>query len=253
MAEATKGVPRTSKEWRQRRVRPCGQHRVRYTAAMGSDSARGFFITFEGLDGSGKSTQLRKLAAWLEAEGKTVTVTRQPGGTRIGDRIRALLLDSRTENLDSKAELGLMFSDRAQSIAEIIEPALNAGHVVLCDRFTDSTEAYQGGGRQLGSEIVLKLHEAICGRLQPDLTILLLPDFQRSLERARNRNARTATAGKDENRFESEAEPFYRRVFESYRALAARDAHRVVVIDGDDNIAQVHARIVEIVQQRLRS
>jgi dTMP kinase len=219
---------------------------------MGSDSVRGFFITFEGLDGSGKSTQLRKLAAWLEAEGKTITVTRQPGGTRIGDRIRALLLDSRTENLDSKAELGLMFSDRAQSVAEIIEPALKAGHVVLCDRFTDSTEAYQGGGRQLGSEIVLKLHEAICGGLQPDLTILLLPDFDRSLERARNRNARTAAAGKDENRFESEKEPFYRRVFEAYQALAARDSHRVVVIDGDDNIAQVHARIVEAVQQRLR-
>src|ERR1700721_2434525 len=98
---------------------------------MGPDTSRGFFVTFEGLDGSGKSTQLRKLAEWLEAEGHQVTVTRQPGGTRIGDRIRTLLLDSRTENLAPKAELGLMFSDRAQGIAEVIEPALAQGHVVL--------------------------------------------------------------------------------------------------------------------------
>ena len=116
---------------------------------------RGFFVTFEGLDGSGKSTQLRKLAQWLETEGRQVTVTRQPGGTRIGDRIRALLLDSRTETVAPRTELGLMFSDRAQGIAEIIQPALHRGNVVLCDRYTDSTEAYQGGGRQLGSEIVL--------------------------------------------------------------------------------------------------
>jgi dTMP kinase len=100
---------------------------------------RGFFITFEGLDGSGKTTQLRRLKEWLEANGWAVTPTRQPGGTRVGDRIRALLLDSRTENLASLAELGLMFSDRAQSIAEVIEPALAAGRVVVCDRFTDSS------------------------------------------------------------------------------------------------------------------
>src|SRR5580698_10681516 len=115
--------------------------------------SHGFFVTFEGLDGSGKSTQLRKLSQWLEAEGHDVTVTRQPGDTRIGERIRSLILDSRTENLAPKAELGLMFSDRAQGIAEIIEPALAQGRIVLCDRYTDSTEAYQGGGRQLGSEI----------------------------------------------------------------------------------------------------
>ena len=110
-----------------------------------------------------------------------VTTTRQPGGTRVGDRIRALLLDSRTESLAPLAELGLMFSDRAQSIAEVIEPALEAGHIVLCDRFTDSSEAYQGGGRQLGSQIVRDLHAALCGGLQPDLTLLLLPDFDLSL------------------------------------------------------------------------
>jgi dTMP kinase len=213
---------------------------------------RGFFITFEGLDGSGKSTQLRRLKEWLQGNGLAVTPTRQPGGTRIGDRIRGLLLDSRTESLSSFAELGLMFSDRAQSIAEVIEPALEAGRIVLCDRFTDSSEAYQGGGRQLGSQIVLDLHASLCRGLQPDLTILLLPDFERSLARARQRNQRTAAAtGSDENRFEKESTEFYRRVFDKYRELAAREPVRVVVIDSDGSIDEVHHRVVQVVKERL--
>lgn len=212
--------------------------------------SRGFFITFEGLDGSGKSTQLRKLAQWLESQGTQVTVTRQPGGTRIGDRIRTLLLDSRTEKLAPRAELGLMFSDRAQAIAEIIRPALERGDIVLCDRFTDSTEAYQGGGRQLGSEVVLQLHAAMCQGLQPDLTFLLLPNFERSLERARSRNARDARKGKDENRFERENELFYRRVYEKYREIAVRDPQRVIAIEDDRSIDEVHQRILEGVTAR---
>jgi dTMP kinase len=219
---------------------------------MSPDSSRGFFITFEGLDGSGKTTQLRKLAAWLEGEGHPVTVTRQPGDTRIGERIRTLILDSRTENLAPRAELGLMFSDRAQGIAEIIEPALAARRIVLCDRFTDSTEAYQGGGRQLGSEVVLHLHAAMCGGLQPDLTLLLLPEFENSLRRARSRNTRAARQGKDENRFEKEDENFYRRVWDAYRQIAAREPLRVVAIEGEAGIDQVHQRIVEVVKQRLQ-
>jgi dTMP kinase len=213
--------------------------------------SRGFFVTFEGLDGSGKSTQLRKLAQWLAAEGRQITETRQPGGTRIGDRIRALLLDSRTENVAARTELGLMFSDRAQSIAEIIWPALERGDVVLCDRYTDSTEAYQGGGRQLGSEIVLQLHAAMCQNLQPDLTFLLLPNFERSLDRARNRNIRNARKGKDENRFESEDDLFYRRVYDKYREIAAREPGRVVTIEGDGSIDEVHQRIVAVMRERL--
>jgi len=212
---------------------------------------RGFFLTFEGLDGSGKTTQISRLATWLEARGETVTVTRQPGGTRIGDRIRQLLLDSRTENLSARAELGLMFSDRAQAITEIISPALEAGHVVLCDRYTDSTEAYQGGGRQLGSEVVLKLHEVMCRGLQPDLTILLLPDFDASLTRARRRNNRTKKTGTDENRFEREDEAFYRRVYDKYREIAARDKLRVVTMEGDARIEEIHQRIVRVVEERL--
>ena len=215
--------------------------------------SRGFFLTFEGLDGSGKSTQLRKLADWLEAErGEEVVITRQPGGTKIGDQIRKLLLDSRTQ-VAARAELGLMFSDRAQCIAEVIAPAIEQGKMVLCDRFTDSTEAYQGGGRELGSKVVLELHEAICGGLQPDLTLLLLPDFARSLERARKRNDRKGKRGPDENRFERENELFYRRVFDKYCEIARRDSFRVVVIDGDQGIQQVHERIVEVVKERLAS
>ena len=213
---------------------------------------RGFFITFEGLDGSGKSTQLRRLKEWLQSNGWTVTATRQPGGTRVGDRIRGLLLDSRTDNLSSFAELGLMFSDRAQSIAEIIAPALEAGHIVVCDRFTDSSEAYQGGGRQLGSQIVRDLHASLCSGLQPDLTLLLLPDFDRSLERARQRNQRAVAAtGSDENRFEKESSAFYRRVFDKYQEIAAREPLRVVAIDSDGSIDEVHQQVVQVVQGRL--
>jgi dTMP kinase len=213
---------------------------------------RGLFITFEGLDGSGKSTQLRRLQQWLEAEGFAVTATRQPGGTRIGDRIRSLLLDSRTDELASLAELGLMFSDRAQSIAEVISPAIETGQAVLCDRFTDSSEAYQGGGRQLGSQVVRDLHAALCRGLQPDLTLLLLPDFEISLERARRRNQRTVAAtGKDENRFEKESSEFYRRVFDKYQEIAAREPSRVVVIDSDGTIEEIHQLVVQVVRERL--
>jgi len=212
---------------------------------------RGFFVTFEGLDGSGKSTQLRRLKEWLEAQSLAVTPTRQPGGTRVGDRIRGLLLDSRVDRISPLTELGLMFSDRAQSIAEVIEPALAAGRIVLCDRFTDSSEAYQGGGRELGSQIVRDLHAALCSGLQPDLTLLLLPDFNRSLARARQRNQRVAAAtGSDENRFEREDTAFYRRVFDKYREIAAREPSRVVAIESDDSIDEVHQRIVQVVRER---
>lgn len=220
---------------------------------MSPENQRGFFVTFEGLDGSGKSTQIRKLAAVLEQRGYAVTVTRQPGGTRIGDRIRALLLDSRTEHLAPMTELGLMFSDRAQAIAEVIRPALETGRVVLCDRYTDSSEAYQGGGRQLGSEAVLRMHAAMCEGLDPDLTILLLAHFDRSLQRARRRNDRSAITGTDEGRFEREDEAFYRRVYDQYREIARRDSHRVVVIEGDQSIEAIHRQLVQLVEDRVKA
>jgi dTMP kinase len=213
---------------------------------------RGLFITFEGLDGSGKTTQIKRLAAWMRKRGAEPVVTRQPGGTETGDRIRELLLDSRSAGLAPLAEMALMFADRAQAIAEVIEPALAAGKTVLCDRFTDSTEAYQGGGRELGSEVVLEMHRLICGGLRPDLTLLLLPSLERSLERARRRNERAgANDGKDEGRFEAEQEAFYRRVWEKYRAIAERDAERVVTIEGDLSIDEVQEQVVEVVAMRL--
>ena len=210
----------------------------------------GFFLTFEGLDGSGKTTQIRRLAAWLTQQNLPHTLTRQPGGTPTGDRIRNLLLDSKSANLAPRTELAMMFADRAQTIQEVIEPALAAGQVVVCDRFTDSTEAYQGGGRELGSEVVLQLHQLICGNLQPDLTILLLPDLEASLARARRRNARDT--GPDEGRFEQEKDAFFSRVYAKFQEIAVREPSRVVQIDGDLTIDQVHAQVITAIESRLK-
>jgi dTMP kinase len=214
--------------------------------------SRGLFITLEGLDGSGKTTQIKRLAVWLEKRGLQPVITRQPGGTAIGERIREILLDSRSTGLAPMTEMALMFGDRAQAIAEVIQPALDAGKVVVCDRFTDSTEAYQGGGRDIGSAVVLDLHRLICGNLQPDLTLLLLPSFDASLARARRRNTRDeAQTGKNENRFEQEQDAFHRRVWEKYHEIAARDSERVVLIQGDLSIDEIHEQIIEAVAERL--
>jgi dTMP kinase len=211
-------------------------------------SSSGFFLTFEGLDGSGKTTQIRLLTDWRRAHHVPHSLTRQPGGTATGDRIRALLLDSKSAGLAPLTELAMMFADRAQAIQEVIRPALAAGKVLVCDRFTDSTEAYQGGGRELGSQLVLDLHRLICGDLQPNLTILLLPDIAISLRRARRRNNRTASkSAPDESRFESEQDAFFARVAVKYREIAARELVRVVVIDGNLSISEVHERIVQAV------
>jgi dTMP kinase len=213
---------------------------------------RGFFITLEGLDGSGKTTQIKRLASWLTNRGHAVTTTRQPGGTETGDRIRAVILDARSGPLAPMTEMALMFADRAQAIAEVIKPGLAEGRIVLCDRFTDSTEAYQGGGREIGSELVLDLHRLICGGLQPELTLLLLPSFEASLKRARRRNDRIeAQTGKNEGRFEQEQDDFYRRVWQKYREIAVRESNRVVLIEGDLTIDEVHEQIVEAVAARL--
>jgi dTMP kinase len=214
--------------------------------------SRGLFITLEGLDGSGKTTQLKRLSNWMQKRGVVPVITRQPGGTATGDRIRELLLDSRSAGLAPMTEMAMMFADRAQAIAEVIEPALAGGKTVLCDRFTDSTEAYQGGGRELGSELVLQMHRLICGDLQPDLTLLLLPSLDRSLDRARRRNDRVAEKnGPDESRFESEQDAFFRRVWEKYREIAHRDSERVVAIEGDLSIDDVHEQIIEAISERL--
>jgi dTMP kinase len=213
---------------------------------------RGLFITFEGLDGSGKTTQINRLTAWLKKRGYSTLPTRQPGGTTTGERIRALVLDSRSKGLAPQCEMALMFAARAQAIAEIIKPALDNGKIVLCDRFTDSTEAYQGGGRELGSEVVLELHRLLCSNLKPDLTFMLLPTLGPALARARRRNLRTAEkSSKDENRFEQEEDAFYRRVRKQYLKIAARERDRVVLIEGDHSIKEVQDHIVATVAERL--
>jgi dTMP kinase len=185
-----------------------------------------------------------------------VVTLRQPGGTALGDRIRSVLLDSRSEaavgTIDPIAELTLMFADRAQAIAEVIEPALEAEKIVLCDRFTDSSEAYQGGGRGLGSARVLAMHQAVCGNLQPDLTVLLLPPLEAALYRARRRNARhVQAAGTDENRFEREPDAFYRRIHAKYCEIAAREPERVVVIADDAPIEAIQGQVAVLVAERL--
>jgi len=215
---------------------------------------RGKFITFEGLDGCGKSTQLEKLAAALRDRGIPPIVTREPGGTSMGEEIRRLLLHTGTSGLAPQAELALMFASRAQHIKEVIEPALSAGHTVLCDRFTDSTEAYQGGGRKLGSAPVLEMHRIVCGNLQPDLTILMDSDVAASVERARRRNkSQAAQNGKqDENRFEQESRAFFGRVRSAYLAIAAREPERVVLIDARGTVDETHRAILETVRHKLK-
>ncbi len=222
-------------------------------------SRRGKFITFEGLDGTGKSTQMRKLAEKLRAAGHKVMETREPGGTATGEKIRRVLLDSKTEGLSPMAEMALMFASRAQHIVEVIQPALDRGQIVLCDRFTDSTEAYQGGGRKLGCKAVLELHRILCGDLQPDLTILLDSDPAKSVGRARNRNQIAAdrthnSSGKhaDENRFEQENRAFFARVREGYMAIAAREPGRIVVVDASGTPTETHTKIVDIVTNKLK-
>jgi dTMP kinase len=212
---------------------------------------RGKFISFEGLDGCGKSTQLEKLAAELRQQGVDVVTTREPGGTNIGERIRAVLLDSRTAGLDPRAEMALMFASRAQLIAEVIEPALEAGLWVLCDRFTDSTEAYQGGGRQLGSDAVLQLHKVLCRGLWPDLTLLMDCDVSSCVARARRRNIAAAQETSDENRFEKESGAFFTRVRNAFLEIARREPQRVVVVDARPKLELVHPKIVRVVQDRL--
>ena len=207
---------------------------------------RGLFITFEGLDGSGKSTQIARLTEALTARGLDVLATREPGGSPIGERIRSILLDSRTAGLSSRAELALMFADRAQHIEKVIEPALKTGKIVVCDRYTDSTEAYQGFGRELGSQVVLELHRMLCHDLWPELTMMLESELDASVSRARNRNQTTRSS---EGRFEGEDAAFFRRVYQGFEKIAARETRRVVRIPAG-TIQKVEAEVLKTVDSR---
>jgi len=200
------------------------------------------FITFEGIEGSGKSTQLRRLAERIDG----AVLTKEPGGTPLADRIRAILLDSSSQ-LDPVAELFLFAASRRQHVVEIIKPALDRGATVLCDRFTDSTLAYQGFGRLINLDQLRALNAWATTSLTPDLTLLFDLPEEVGLTRARSRNAE---AVRDEGRFEAEDLRFHRRVREGYRTLAFAEPARFVVIDGEGSGDDVFVRVVGEVEKR---
>lgn len=190
---------------------------------------RGLFITFEGPEGSGKSTQMKLLGQRLREEGRDVLESQEPGGTPIGQQIRRVLLDSKNRELSPTTELLLMFACRAQNVDQWILPALAAGRFVLSDRFTDSTLVYQGAARGLGAEVVYEVDRIACRGLVPDLTLLIDIDTETGLERARRR----ADSSNDiETRIEEQEIAFHRKVRESYRQLAVDEPRRVKLIDG---------------------
>jgi dTMP kinase len=198
-------------------------------------SARGRFITFEGPEGSGKSTQLRLLGERLRKSGMDVLETQEPGGTPIGIQIRHVLLDAKNRELCPTAELLLMFASRAQNVDQLILPALSAGRTVLSDRFTDSTLVYQGVGRGLGADVVYDLDRIACRGLVPDLTLLIDIDTETGLARAR------------QTRMEEQGVGFHHRVREAYRQLAADEPARVKLIDGSQTREAVAEQVWDAV------
>lgn len=207
------------------------------------------FITFEGIEGSGKSTQITRLAEWLGAQlNQEPVVTREPGGCAIADKIRGILLDVANSDMNVQAELLLYAAARAQHVAQIICPALENGQIVLCDRFSDATLAYQGFGRGLPRPLIEEINKLATLGTMPDLTLLLDFDPEIGLNRAIKRNA-TAT-GPDENRFEQENLDFHRRIRDGYLSLAATE-NRFCVIDANGDADTVAARIQSVVSTKL--
>src|SRR3979411_1378216 len=188
---------------------------------------RGLFITFEGPEGSGKSTQLRILGKRLRGKHLPVLETAEPGGTPIGLQIRRVLLDAKNQELCPTTELLLMFAARAQNVEQAILPALAAGHVVLCDRFTDSTLVYQGAARGLGVEVVYEVDRIACRGLVPDLTLAIDIDVEAGLARAHKRNERTKDV---ETRLDEQSLDFHRKVRTAYHQLAEDEPKRVKLI-----------------------
>jgi len=207
----------------------------------------GFFISFEGIEGSGKSTQIALLAQALRAQGHEVIVTREPGGTATGQVLRRLLLEPSATPLVSGAELLLMLADRAQHVQEVIVPALQADNVVISDRFVDSTIAYQGYGRGLDSDLLARLNSFACGGYMPSLTFVLDLPVTEGLRRAGQR--RGTTAGADH--FEAESVAFHERVRTGYLEVARTNPHRVCLIDAARSVEVIHQEILAIVQNRL--
>ena len=206
------------------------------------------FITFEGIEGSGKSTQICLLKEHLANQGVSVLITREPGGCPIADAIRAILLDPANQEMTARTELLLYAAARAQHVDQLIRPTLAAGTTVLCDRFIDATTAYQGGARGLDTALIAQLNHVATGGLCPDLTLLLDFPAETGLERARQRNQQGNLL--DEGRFELETFDFHRRVRQSYLELAARE-ERFRVIDATGLADEVAARIAAVVDDFL--
>lgn len=202
-------------------------------------SVKGHFITFEGVEGSGKTTQMAILGHSLEARGFPVVRTREPGGTKIGDAIRSLILDSKNQIMDAKTEFLLYLASRAQHLKEVILPALAGGKIVLCDRFADATYAYQGYGRGLSKREIDLIGRFVTGGLQPDLTLLLDIDVKKGLARLKGRE--------EINRLDQEALQFHEAVREGYLHLAKRNPRRIRVIRTDASVEEIAKKIKEAV------
>lgn len=204
----------------------------------------GFFVSVEGIDGCGKTTQIQFLVERLTALGLPTLLAQEPGGTAIGRRIRSVLLDARNQGIEPMTELLLFFASRAQNLAEVIRPALDAGQVVVCDRFTDASVAYQGYGRGLGSEAVQQLSEVACGDLHPDLTLWLDIEPAAALARVGERESGRG-AGRD--RMESEALEFFLRVREGYAHMHTGQPQRIRRIAAEGSVQEVSERVMAAV------
>jgi len=208
-------------------------------------NAAAVFVTLEGIEGVGKSTQVARLSTALTARGIAHVVTREPGGTPLAESIRQVVLTAGEETLPPTAELLLMFAARAVHLANHIEPALRAGRWVICDRFTDATYAYQGGGRRLSAEPIRELENMVQGARRPDLTILLDAPVASAMARAAARNA-----GSVADRFERERSEFFERVRNVYLSRAAAEPDRIILIDATQSIEEVGASILEKLKAR---
>lgn len=209
------------------------------------------FITFEGIEGSGKSTAARLLAEYLEDKGHAVLCTREPGGSALGRKLRAMLLDTRTLNLRNRAELFLFLADRAQHVSEVIRPALDEGQIVLCDRYVDSTLAYQGFGRGMDVDQLRSINELAIGGLWPQLTLLLDLPVEAGLQRAGRRNRDEGTVI-TEGRFESESRAFHDRVRQGYLECATEEPGRFAIIDAALPPEDVLMQCVSAVEAKLQ-
>jgi dTMP kinase len=204
---------------------------------------RGRFITFEGIDGSGKTTQLRMLASELRLRGENVLTTMEPGGTPLGRRLREAFLETE-ETVSPLAELLLFTADRAQHVNFLIKPALEEGKIVISDRYADATRAYQGAGRGFPDKTINQVIKLATEGLNPDLTLF----FDVSIEKALLRMNSRSDNGERKNRMDSETTEFYNRVREAYLEIAEKEPERFRVIDGSDSIEEVHKRVLEIVK-----